>query len=938
MRRIFGSERNLILSCAAFVPPSPPPRILPRPPLCVSKSPGPCAVPAAMTVPWHSACSDVLLYSRTTCEGSGRCFAGASNELRPPPVVDTVGEASWGAADVASGAATVACAEHLVGASYMAPASGFWTFRSGTTASVALVQNTWTQGLTVAEAAGALALGWSQALWGQGSTALPPMLCSAAHDDRPTAALEGRSALLGFGRSSGGQVGLAPGGGGNGAEVSAGDVSRWGVALDSGVAQVSAGGYHSAAVALDGTLVMFGDNQFGQLGRSCMCTGENGRGPHGAAVTELGNGVLCGGAIEAGCGRYHTVVLCQDGSVYTFGRGVEGQLGGSSFVFERTVPGAVTAVGEDNVAVVAGGYHTIIAKASGGLVSFGRNTHGQLCTGSSEASVTTPEAVDFTAVFRLNAAAEQTPVVGVYASPGMLAAGTYHTLMQLHLPGASSSGGEGVAIYGCGRNREGQLGLGDKIVIGRYEQVNTVPDFDDRYVPSPIPTFDAADDEADAVVQLAAGGYHSLVLMESGTVWSFGSNDAGQLGIGLTTFNQPRLQADADYLEYTIDGLAGALKFAEPVRLCADCGIVAIAAGGQTSLVVKSLTATTVAPGSASPIAEALGLAADNAQLCPGDDSATSTADLAVIADREWQALATRSTGCGVNDGSVVMGFGRNDDAQLGGAGGRSALATDGSLAVRIGSPTALGMGCLDGRDGGSWKVTGGITDGGVAGVSVGSVGSIAVGWHHTLVVTGLQCRGGTADAGVVPNGCPTHGCAACAAGRWATRSSGFAAAADCRACGPGTTSVPGDAYVMMLADTDRDGLLSESEFATAQRPADELARIHSDACISCPPGSASLAHVGTWADSNHSQCTQCVAGQYAVRGSARCAQCPFGRHSAVVGATALGICIACPAGTYSAVFGSASESLCIPCAAGSFPTGETPPAFSIPVPVVSFL
>jgi hypothetical protein len=176
------------------------------------------------------------------------------------------------------------------------------------------------------------------------------------------------------------------------------------------------------------------------------------------------------------------------------------------------------------------------------------------------------------------------------------------------------------------------------------------------------------------------------------------------------------------------------------------------------------------------------------------------------------------------------MGFGRNDDAQLGGAGGRSALSVDDSLEVRVGSPTAVGLGCLDGRNGGSWKTTGGIATDEAVGVNVASVAAIAVGWHHTLVLTGLQCRGGTADAGAVPNGCPTRVCAACAAGRWATRSSGFAAAADCRACGPGTVPVAEDAYVMRLADTDQDGLLSESEFATAQRPAEELAKTHNDA------------------------------------------------------------------------------------------------------------
>ena len=669
-------------------------------------------------------------------------------------------------------------------------------------------------------------------------------------------------------------------------------------------------------VTLDGSLVSFGDNQFGQLGRDWLCTGEDGRGPHGPSVVPLDGSDGCnGGAVEAGCGRYHTAVLCADGSVRTFGRGVEGQLGGGSFEFERSTPGVVAAVGENNVAVIAGGYHTLVAKASGALVSFGRNTHGQLCTGSTAESVHTPEAVDLGSVFRFDDAGEAVPVVGAYVNAGLISAGAYHTLMQLHLPGAASDGGEGVALYGCGRNREGQLGLGDKVMVGRYEQTVVVDDIDDRSTPTPIPAFDVAQNEADSVVQIAAGGWHSLVLMSSGTVWSFGSNDAGQLGIGLTTYNQPRLAADANYLEYTIDGLAAALKFVHPHRVCVDCGVVGIAAGGQTSLLIKSMA-----------VGGALDAAVGGAPVCPvaAADSAVdlSADEYATLGSQGSQLLASRSTDCLVNDGTAVFGFGRNDDAQLGGAGGGAAAAAVSDLQVRIGSQTALGLGCLDGRGDGSWKVTGGIADASATGVSVASVAAVAVGWHHTLVVTGLQCRGGTVADENVPDGCPTRVCAVCAAGRWATRSAGSAAAADCRACGPGTVSVAPDAMTMALADTNGDGLLSESEFDTAGRPANELAPTHSENCAACPAGTASLTHDAVWIGPTDTPCAQCIAGEYGHLAEARCALCPRGRYSEAVGSSTVDVCIGCPIGQYSAARGSASDASCVPCAAGSFPAG----------------
>ena len=708
------------------------------------------------------------------------------------------------------------------------------------------------------------------------------------------------------GRSSSGQLGLAPSGGGRGAEIAAGD------ALASGVAHVSAGGFHTAVVTMDGSLVTFGDNQFGQLGRSWLCTGEDGRGSHGPAVVALDNQAAAdafgasGGAVEVACGRYHTIVLCADGSVRTFGRGLEGQLGGMQFELKRSVAGVVSAVGEDNVAVAAGGYHSLVAKASGAVMSFGRNTHGQLCTGSDEDESFTPRLLDLESASGVN---------GAYADVGLISGGAYHTLLMLRLPGAGAGGDEGTALYSCGRNREGQLGLGDKIVIGRYEQTFIVDDTDDRLIPTAVPSFGIAQNAADAIMQIAAGGWHSLVLLASGTVYSFGSNDAGQLGIGLDTFNQPRqadgspVDATADYLSFATDGLPPALRFVHPKRVCVDCGVVAIAAGGQTSLLVKSAA-----------VEDALEASVNRALLCPGAAAvANSSEAMSILATRARNGLAARSASCGVMQGSAAYGFGRNDDGQLGGAGGGSATASSDNIEPRVASQTPVGLGCLDGRNGGSWKVVGGI-DGPESAVNVAAVSAIAVGWHHTLIATGLQCRGGTAADEIVPTGCPTRVCAACAPGRWKTRNSGSASGSDCRACGPGSIAAQVDTRAMALADTNRDGLLSEIEFATADRPLAELARIYSDACTACTAGTASMQADGSAAATG--ECELCMAGHYAMSGAARCTACPRGRYSTETGNTDLAACIGCPTGRHSNALGAAAESYCVACPAGSVPTG----------------
>lgn len=163
-----------------------------------------CAVPASKSRPWESSCSDALIYSRETCEGSGRCIRGSGDEIVTPPALNVVGAASWGAADIASGVAGDACAEHhlrLTNAGFTGTRVGFWAFSGG--GGVAMVQNSWSQGLTAAEQAAALVLGWSQELWDADpqTSAFPPISCRAAHGEHVAAALEGRAALLGFGAS-----------------------------------------------------------------------------------------------------------------------------------------------------------------------------------------------------------------------------------------------------------------------------------------------------------------------------------------------------------------------------------------------------------------------------------------------------------------------------------------------------------------------------------------------------------------------------------------------------------------------------------------------------------------------------------------------------------------------------------------------------------------
>src|SRR5439155_12725194 len=127
------------------------------------------------------------------------------------------------------------------------------------------------------------------------------------------------------------------------------------------------------------------------------------------------------------------------------------------------------------VAVSAGALHSLALDAAGDVWSWG-DQHGG------------------TAPTRLDG------LVGIVA----ISAGGYHDL---------ALGGDGT-VWSWGSNDFGQLG--------------TRPVGTTRRMPAQVPGLRG-------VVAVTAGGYHSLALLDDGSLWSWGDNDVRQLGDGTTT-------------------------------------------------------------------------------------------------------------------------------------------------------------------------------------------------------------------------------------------------------------------------------------------------------------------------------------------------------------------------------------------------------------------
>ena len=248
-----------------------------------------------------------------------------------------------------------------------------------------------------------------------------------------------------------------------------------------------------------------------------------------------------------------------------------------------------------------------------------------------------------------------------------VASGTYHTL-------AINSRGE---IYAWGSNDNGQLGIGTTT--------------DNELAPQRV----GNDSDWEAI---SGGNYHSLALKSDGTLYAWGKNDRGQLGIGGTGSETTPRQV----------GNAGDWK--------------TIAAGDAHSLALKS-DGTLYAWGANH--AGQLGNGENGADF--DDKSKDKTAPIQIGTDRDWQTIsAGLSHSSAIKDTGVLYTWGTNAVGQLG----------DGT-ATNKNSPTEISTG---------WKA-----------VSAGFIHSLAIKTDNTLHAWGYNIFGQLGDGTTANKNSPTQ-------------------------------------------------------------------------------------------------------------------------------------------------------------------------------------
>ena len=152
-------------------------------------------------------------------------------------------------------------------------------------------------------------------------------------------------------------------------------VDASGVLAGKNVVAIAAGWDHWLGLCSDGTVVAWGSNEKGQLGNNSTSSSA-------VPVTVDTSGALAGKTVIAITAGYsHSLALCADGTLVSWGFNDQGQLGNNSRI-DSLVPVSVeqtgVLAGKRVVAVMAGYSHNLALCTDGTVAAWGDNNRSQL--------------------------------------------------------------------------------------------------------------------------------------------------------------------------------------------------------------------------------------------------------------------------------------------------------------------------------------------------------------------------------------------------------------------------------------------------------------------------------------------------------------------------------------------------------------------------------
>jgi len=434
---------------------------------------------------------------------------------------------------------------------------------------------------------------------------------------------------------------------------------------------VDAGSSHSVAIRSDGKLFTWGSNDLGQLGNfpdpayyswskitlasaanyalalrsdgTLWAWGGNGNFNLGdgtnvtkSSPTQIGAS-LNTSWIDIAIGSNHSMAITNENTLYTWGIGTSGQLGDLTTVASRSIP---YIVGYNFKKVFGGITFSAALDLNNYLYMWGVNTDGALGDGTT-----------------INK-----------SSPILLNTDTWSSLsINGHVLGIKTTG----TLWAWGLNTNGQVG--DTSIISRSSPVQIGTDSN--------------------WTQISAGTTYSLGVKNDGTLWGWGLNTSGQLGLGDTAYRSSPVQiaSDTSWLAVTAGslhslalstsgylytwgaGTSGALgdgttlARSSPVQIGTDV-YTNVQAGLTFSLAIRNDNVLfTWGLGTSGQLGA--GDAITKSSPVQLDGYSVNYSSPVQIGTSSWtQVSAGDAHTLGLGSDGILYGWGRNFEAQLGGA------------------------------------------------------------------------------------------------------------------------------------------------------------------------------------------------------------------------------------------------------------------------------
>jgi alpha-tubulin suppressor-like RCC1 family protein len=312
--------------------------------------------------------------------------------------------------------------------------------------------------------------------------------------------------------------------------------------------QIAASSSTSGAIKTDGTLWMWGNNGYGQVGDNTSAT------TYSSPVQTISGGTNWKQIV---CGQNHTAAIKTDGTLWTWGQNTSGQLGTNN-ITNYSSPIQTVSGGNNWRQVSAGQNHLVAIKTDGTLWAWGLNNSGQLGIN--------------------NVASRSSPVQTI-------AGGTnWKTLFDGYCATSRTAAikTDGT-LWVWGLNTSGALGTND---ITNYS--------------SPVQTVAAGTNWKSVSVSLSN---ITCAIKTDGTLWTWGANGLGGLGTGDTIGQSSPVQTIAGGTNWKQCVTSGSAAYGTVLAVKTDGTLWSWGAssiygvGGRNNLTNISSPAQTIAGG-----------------------------------------------------------------------------------------------------------------------------------------------------------------------------------------------------------------------------------------------------------------------------------------------------------------------------------------------------